>query len=69
METTIIRKRKSEALTIEEYKLFKQYVNSFSTKLDCMDALGITMPTLDRIFLKGSGRPDTIKKIREAISK
>jgi hypothetical protein len=69
METTIIRKRKSEALAPKEQESFKEYVDSFSTKLDCMEALGITMPTLDRILFKGSGRPDTIKKIREALNK
>lgn len=68
MEQTTIRRRKSEALTVPEYEQFKKYVNSFSTKLDCMAALDVTMPTLDRILFKGSGRPDTIKKIREALS-
>lgn len=67
MKTSTVRKRKSEAFTPEEYKMFKQYVKSFSTKLDCMAALQITMPTLDRIMLKGTGRPDTIEKIRVAM--
>ena len=68
METTISRKRKSESLTPEEWKAFKKYVDSFPTKTDCMEALNVTMPTLDRIILKGTGRPDSIKKIREAIN-
>lgn len=67
METAINRKRRSEALTPEEYSKFKKYVKSFSTKTDCMAALNTTMPTLDRIVLKGTGRPDSIAKIREAI--
>lgn len=69
METTIIRRRKSEALTPKEQEAFKKYVDSFPTKLDCMDALSVSLPTLDRILFKGSGRPDTVKKIREALTK
>lgn len=63
------RRRKSEALTPEEFKKFKAYVSSFRFKIDCMEALDMTMPTLNRILLGGTGRPDSIQKIREVISK
>lgn len=67
METPTNRRRKSEALTKEEWKKFKLYVKSFSTKTDCLEALNTTMPTLNRILVAGTGRPDSIEKIREAI--
>lgn len=67
METATNRKRKSEALSKEEFKKFKAYVKSFSTKTDCLEALNTTMPTLNRILIAGTGRPDSIKKIRNAI--
>lgn len=67
METTTIRVRKSEALTKEEFRKFKAYVKSFPTKTDCLEALNTTMPTLNRTLIAGTGRPDSINKIREAI--
>jgi len=67
MENSTVRKRKSEALTPEEHKKFKEYAESFMTKRDCMEALKISLPTMDRITFKGTGRPDTIERIREAI--
>lgn len=67
MELQANRRRKSEALTPDEHIKFKEYVNSFRFKVDCMEALDMSMPTLDRIVLAGTGRPDSIKKIREAI--
>ncbi|MEO9145065.1 MAG: hypothetical protein ABI237_05860 [Ginsengibacter sp.] len=69
MELRTKRRRNSEALTPEEYRKFKAYVKSFRFKIDCMEALNTTMPTLDRIILGGSGRPASIAKIREAINK
>lgn len=68
METTKNRIRRSEALTPEEHERFKEYVGSFPTKVDAMEALETTWPTLDRIILKGSGRPASIEKIRKAIN-
>jgi len=67
METPTIRKRKSEAFTPDEFKKFKKYVASFPTKTDCIEALNTTRPTLDRTLIAGTGRPDSIQKIREAI--
>lgn len=69
METATKRRRKSESLTPEEHRKFKSYVKSFRFKIDCMEALDMTMPTLDRMILGGVGRPDTVQKIREAINK
>ncbi len=68
MDLTKQRIRKSEALSADEWRLFLEYVKSFQTKIDAMEALNVTMPTIDRIMLKGTGRPDTIKKIREALA-
>lgn len=67
MELPTQRKRKSEKLTAEEKKQFNKYVDSFDTKLDCAEALHISRVTLDRLQSKGSGRPETIAIIREAL--
>ena len=68
METTSARKRKSEKLTPEEHKAFKKYVASFPTKIDATEALNVTRPTLDGLIFRGSGRPETIEKVRKAIA-
>lgn len=65
--TTTDRARKSESLTKEEQKLFKTWVEKQETKIDAAEILGITRATLDKILATGSGRPDTITKIRSVI--
>lgn len=65
---TITRKRKSEKLTAEERKALKQYRKGFDTEVDCAVEIGIDRLVLNRVMLVGSGSPDTIEKIRKAIS-
>lgn len=67
MEIATPRKRKSEKLSSEERKQFNKYVESFDVKTDCAEALNISRVTLDRMMFKGSGRPETIAIIREAL--
>jgi hypothetical protein len=62
------RKRRSEKMSKEEHKAFIKWVNSFDTKTDAVVALGISRPTLDNLIFKGSGKPDTIKLIREKLN-
>lgn len=69
METTKERIRKSERLLPDERKKFKQYVDSFETKIDCAESLGLSRVTLDRLIFKGSGKPETIEIVREALNK
>lgn len=64
----IPRKRKSEAMTKEEIKAFNKWVNSFPTKLDAVEALGVSRTTLDSLIFRGSGKPETIAVIREKIA-
>ena len=67
MNNTIRRKKRSEKLTTDERRQFKKYVDSFDTKYDCVLELNISRPTLDNVIAKGSGKPETIQLIREAI--
>ena len=64
----IVRKRRSESLTKEEFRAFNKYVNSFPTKFDAALAIGISRPTLNLVIIRGSGHPDTIQAIRERIA-
>ncbi|HEU4903199.1 MAG TPA: hypothetical protein VFT06_10415 [Flavisolibacter sp.] len=64
----IPRKRKSEQLTKEEHRAFLKYFQSFPTKLDAEDAIGVKRQVLDMVALKGSGSPETISLIRQKLS-
>lgn len=64
----VIRKRRSEKLNPDEFRAFKKWVGSFDTKTDAKDALEVSTVTLDMVLIKGSGRPDTIEKIRSKIA-
>lgn len=68
MEQATTRKRKSEALSKEDRKLFSSYVKKFHTKMDCAEAIGIHRSVLDKVILSGSGAPETIEKIRLVLS-
>jgi DNA-binding XRE family transcriptional regulator len=68
MENLPERNRRSEQMTKEEHKAFKQYVQRFPTKQDAADILGFTRQTVDSILLKGSGKPESIKVIREKLN-
>lgn len=62
------RVKRSEEMTREEFVAFLKWVNRFPTKVDCSEALDVTRMTLDNLINKGSGKPETIAKIREQIS-
>jgi hypothetical protein len=62
------RKRKSEPMTKEEHKAFTKWVRAFPTQLDAADALGVSRITISNLVLRGSGKPETIEKIRVKIA-
>jgi hypothetical protein len=67
--TTMQRKpRRSETMSREEYRDFMRYVYSFPTKIDAAFAIGVSRPTLDGLIFRGSGKADTINKIREILN-
>ncbi len=61
------RVRRSEKLTPEEHRQFKKHANSFDTKRDAAEYYGFSVVTLDAVLLKGSGKPTTVKTIREKL--
>lgn len=62
------RRRRSVKLTPSEHSSFKAYVDSFDTQLDAVEALGLNnRQTLYNIYVAGSGNPDNIQKIRDAV--
>lgn len=65
---TSTRKRKSEALTKDEFAALKQYAKGFTTTIDCAESIGINRNVLDRVLIVGSGSPDTIEKIRTTLT-
>jgi hypothetical protein len=60
-------KRKSIALSVEEFASLKQYAKQFNTGVECAESIGIHRNVLDRILLAGSGSPESIEKIRAAL--
>lgn len=57
-------KRKSVALTSEEFVSLKNYAKQFNTGIECAENIGIHRNVLDRVLIVGSGSPETIDKIR-----
>lgn len=64
----ITSKRKSEALTKDEFTALKQFAKGFRTAVECAEVIGISRVVLDRILIVGSGSPETVEKIRTAIA-
>jgi hypothetical protein len=58
----------SVALTAKEKEALKQYRQGFSTEVECALSIGIDRNVLNRISTFGSGSPDKVKKIREALA-
>jgi hypothetical protein len=65
----ITSKRKSEALTTDEFTALKQFAGGFRTVVECAEVIGISRVVLDRILIVGSGSPETATKIRAALRK
>lgn len=61
------RKRKSVALTTDEYAALKKYAKGFRTGVECAESIGIDRNVLDRVLLVKSGSPETIEKIKARI--
>jgi hypothetical protein len=68
-ESGAITKKKSEELTEQEHEALKEYRAGFETSVACAASIGIDRNVLERVMLAGSGAPDTIVKIREALAK
>jgi hypothetical protein len=62
------RRGASVALTAKEKAALKQYREGFSTEVECAISIGIDRNVLNRISTFGSGSPDKVKKIRDAIA-
>lgn len=62
-------RKKSEPLTKEEKKALKEYRKVFETDVACAASMGIDRNVLIRVLFAGSGSPETIAKVRAAISK
>lgn len=63
------RKRRSEIMTPEEHEAFKNLFYSFPTKVDAEIHFNLSRQVLDLVAIKGSGSPETIKKIRKHVKK
>ena len=68
MSATKERAKRSEKMSKQERSMFSKRVFSFDTKIDAAEYFGFSTVTLDAVLLKGSGRPNTIKMIREKLS-
>lgn len=62
------RVKRSEKLQTAELNAYKKKVYSFDTKIDAAAFFGFSVVTLDAVLLKGSGKPSTIKTIREKLT-
>lgn len=62
------RIKRSEPLTPEEHEAFRSYYQTFHTKLDAAEHIGLTRQILDGVFYKGSGSGETIRIIRRKLT-
>lgn len=63
-----MKKRKSEKLTKEELAAIKSFVKRFDTLTEAAEAIGMSHQNLNRAMVYKSGSPETVGKIRLAIS-
>jgi len=57
------RKRKSVALSKDQWNSLKKYRKGFNTEVECALSIGLDRNVLNNIILKGSGSPESIEKI------
>lgn len=71
METTTIHipAKRSESLSDSELLALKEYRKGYSTDVACAASLGLDRNVLTRVILVGSGRPESISKIRDVINR
>jgi len=69
MENTTAKMKaaRSEKMTRSEHKAFKAWFHMQPTNEAAALKLGVARNTLDRLIVLGSGKPETIAKIREVI--
>jgi hypothetical protein len=65
---TAAPRRKSVRLTKDEYKAFKDFRKTFHTGVECAEAIGVSRLAMLRVLQVGSGSPETIEKIKTAIT-
>lgn len=65
---TITSRRKSAALTKEEWSALKKFRAKFLTNVECASVIGIDHQPLARIMLIGRGSEESIAKVRAAIN-
>lgn len=61
----IIFDGRSERLTAEEWKAIKKLKREVETMLGLAKVIGVNRSTLINTIHRGSGRPETISKVRE----
>ena len=67
INTILLKKPKSEKLEKQEVKELKALRKSFKTETACAAFIGIDRVVLGNTILRGSGHPDYVAKIREAL--
>ena len=68
IQPTTERKRKSEKLSKDEFRALKKFVTSYPTVVEAAETIGIHRNVLDLVIIKGSGSPETIQKVRQAVA-
>jgi DNA-binding XRE family transcriptional regulator len=61
------RKRRSEKLTDLERKAFRQWIGTYETQEDAAEAFGFSRTTLVLVDTRGSGKPETVARVRQLI--
>lgn len=68
MTTNLSRDRRGERLLPNEKKFLRAFLKQCGTKVAAASEIGVTVITLDRLLLTGSGKPETIAKVRLKIA-
>lgn len=68
MNTAITRPHRSEKLMVGEKSLLKAWIAKQRTFEEAAATVGVTKVTLYKVSGTGTGKPDTLKKIRAVIN-
>ena len=68
MTNTIVKPRKSEKLTSAELAAFRKWVKNQPTQEDATRVLKSSRQLVHRVYVIGSGKPETIANIRSVIN-
>jgi len=64
---TVYKVRRSEQISKDDFRAIQKFVESFLTKEDAAEALGLSRVSLTNLLQRGTAKTKTIQLIREKL--